>query len=115
MAENTTINLRGYQKFEAEDVVNEQAVQQNQQNLEYSKYFSEDMGPADQMFFMENSAPRSPKVGGTGPSPVNHQLAKRIGELQVENEQLKQVVKTMSQEMQRAKSIFSDQAVMKDQ
>lgn len=47
MAENTTINLRGYQKFEAEDVVNEQAVQQNQQNLEYSKYFSEDMGPAD--------------------------------------------------------------------
>lgn len=44
IAETTNINFRGYQP--SFDAVNENPPPQ-QNNLDYSKYFSEDMGPGD--------------------------------------------------------------------
>ncbi len=54
IAETTNINFRGYDKFASnnEDLVNESPAVNQNNNIDYSKYFSEDMGPADEMFFM---------------------------------------------------------------
>lgn len=79
--ETGNFNFAGYQKNDYEDIVNENGATNNQ-NVEYSKYFSEDMGPADEMFFMDSSLPKSPKNIArppAGPSNVNHQLMKKIG------------------------------------
>lgn len=46
---------------------------------------------------MENSVPKSPKnIPTTQTNPVNHQLMKKIGELQVETDQYKNLIKTMT-------------------
>ena len=84
-------------------------------DIEYSKYFSEDMGPADELFFMENSAPRSPKNMTRQPQSANHQLMKKIGELQVEIDQYKNTIKAMTDEIQKVKGSFTDQLGLKDQ
>ena len=69
------------------------------------------------MFFMENSMPKSPKSikAQNGTSPVNHQLMKKIGELQVQADHYKNTIKAMSQQMQKVKSMYIDQFSMKDQ
>ena len=78
------------------------------------------MGPADELFFLENSMPRSPKNVNKFQNPVqsssaNHQLMKKIGDLQVEIDQYKNTVKLMSEEIQKVKNTYSDQITLKDQ
>ena len=77
------------------------------------------MGPIDDNFFMgeagmKSSVPRSPKLmkQNTGP---NHQLMKKVGQLQIQIDQYKNVIKTMSEEIQRAKNNLNDQISLKDQ
>lgn len=62
------------------------------------------MGPADEMFFMENSIPKTPKNfsknnqpnPNPNQNPVNHQLMKKIGQLQIEIDQYKILIKSMT-------------------
>lgn len=75
------------------------------------------MGEIDDKFFMsgmQSSVPRSPKPIAKQAGP-NHQLMKKIGELQVEIDQYKNIIKSMTDEIQRTEQSTISKLELKDQ
>ena len=62
---------------------------------------------------MKSSLPKSPQAKQQ--SHATHQLMKRISEQQIEIDQYKGAIKTMTEEMQRIKNNFNDQFNIKNQ
>lgn len=73
------------------------------------------MGPVDDNFFegIKSSLPKSPKV--VKQNSANHQLMRKIGQLQVEVEEYKRVIKTMTDEMERLKMNWTQKLGLKEQ
>ena len=62
---------------------------------------------------MKSSMPRSPQTKQQ--NSANHQLMRKISEQQIEIDQYKNVIKTMTEDIQRIKNNFNDQANIKTQ
>lgn len=62
---------------------------------------------------MKSSMPRSPQMKQQ--NSANHQLMRKISEQQIEIDQYKNVIKTMTEDIQRIKNNFNDQANIKTQ